>query len=163
MRVRVLAVSFLLAVTTAAVHANAGKLTQIRLQQEEIRRQTEVATGRYARFEDAELDKLRRAQGQVFELLDGVSDLDQLDATQRTELFNALETVKSVIAANEDDRQMCWREKRLGSHRMETHCATVRERAQLREGARDFKGEPSICGASAANATAASCTGPFGQ
>jgi hypothetical protein len=162
MKACVLVVSFLLAVSSSSVLANAGKLTQIRLQQEEIRKQTEGSTGRYVRFETGELAKLRKAQDTVFELLNGVSELSQLNATQQAELFNALESVKTVITANEADRQVCWREQRLGSHRVETRCATVAERQQIREGAHDWKSEPSICGRAAAGETTA-CVGRFGE
>lgn len=156
-------VSFLLAVSTATVYANAGKAVQIRQQQQEIRKQSETATGRYARFDETEKRKIYAAQDRVFELLADVNDVSQLDANQQVELFNALETVKAVIAANDADRQVCWREKKLGSHRIQTRCATVREQEQVREGARDWAGESSMCGPGAANATAASCTGRLGQ
>ncbi|HEU0306889.1 MAG TPA: hypothetical protein VFR30_07970, partial [Lysobacter sp.] len=124
---------------------NAGRLSQIRQQQQEIRDETERSTGRYVRFDKAELARLRDAQDKVFELLKGVTDPDQLSPAQQAELFNALETVKAVIARNDADRQVCWREKKLGSHRIETRCATVAERAQIRQGARDWHGEPSTC------------------
>ena len=164
MNVNTVLVSVLLAVSSASAHANAGKLAQIRMQQQEIRKQTEVSTGKYVRFEEAQLQKLRTAQDRVFELLAGVNDLEQLNPSQQVELFNALETIKAVIAANDADRQVCRREKRLGSQRFETLCSTVREQEQLREGARDFKGEPSICaGGAAPDATAASCVGRLGQ
>lgn len=162
MKACVLVVSFLLAVSSSSVLANAGKLTQIRLQQEEIRKQTEGSTGRYARFDTAELAKLRKAQDRVFGLLEGVGDLTQLNPSQQAELFNALESVKAVIAANEADRQVCWREQRLGSHRTETRCATVAERQQIRDGARDWKGEPSICGP-AAEGMPTACRGRLGD
>jgi hypothetical protein len=154
--VSTLLVSVLLVVSTASAHANAGKLAQIRSQQEEIRKESERSTGKYVRFEETEMQKLRSAQARVFALLNGVSDLDQLNSSQQAELFNALETVKAVIAANDADRQECWREKRLGSQRFETHCATVREREQLREGARDFQSDPAIC---SSGASSASCGG----
>jgi hypothetical protein len=156
---RVLAASFVFVIAVSSVHASAGKLTQIRLQQQEIRAESERATGRYSRFDRAELDRLHRAQDEVFRLLDGVNDLSQLSAGQQSELFNALETVKAVLAQNEDDRQVCWREKKLGSQRIETHCATVAERAEIRQGARDFHGQPSICGGGSPQATALSCEG----
>ena len=130
---------------SSTVLANAGRLSQIRQQQQEIRDETERATGRYVRFDKAELARLRDAQDKVFELLKGVTDPGQLSPAQQAELFNALETVKAVIARNDADRQVCWREKTLGSHRIQTHCATVAERAQIRQGARDWHGEPSPC------------------
>jgi len=145
MKASTLAAAFLLVVFSASVPANASRLAEIRQQQEEIRRQTEGADGRYVRFDKGELEKLRTAQDQVFELLDGVSELSELNPSQQAELFNALEMVKAVLAANEADRQLCWREQRVGSHRIETVCATVAERRQIRDGAQDWQGKPSIC------------------
>jgi hypothetical protein len=160
---RILAASLMvvlvLAVSTA--HASAGKLAQIRLQQQEIRKESERATGRYSRFDPAELQRLHRAQDEVFRLLNGVSELSQLNAGQQSELFNALETVKAVLSQNDGDRQVCWREKRLGSQRLETHCATIAERSQIRQGARDWHSQPSVCGQGSLQATALSCEGPI--
>ena len=150
MKASTLAAAFLLVVFSASVPANASRLAEIRQQQEEIRRQTEGADGRYVRFDKGELAKLRAAQDKVFELLDGVSELNELNPAQQAELFNALETVKAVLAANEADRQLCWREQRVGSHRIETVCATVAERQQIREGAQAWQGEPAPCAFGAA-------------
>lgn len=137
-----------LALSTIAFNAfaNAGKLSAILQQQREIREQSEVATGKYVRFEDTELTRMHRAQDRIFKLLEGVNDIERLAPDKRAELFNALEEVKSVIAQNEDDRQVCQREHKLGSTMKVTVCATVAERRSIREGAREWKGEPSICG-----------------
>jgi len=156
MKASTLAAAFLLVVFSASVPA-AGRLAEIRLQQEEIRRQTEDSDGRYVRFDKGELARLRTAQDTVFALLDGVSELSELRPSQQVDLFNALETVKAVLAANDADRQLCWREQRLGSHRIETVCATVAERQQIREGGQEWRGEPSICGSASAGATSQSC------
>ena len=157
MKASTLPAALLLVVFSASALAAAGRLAEIRLQQEEIRRQTEDSDGRYVRFDKGELAKLRTAQDTVFALLDGVSEVSELRPSQQVDLFNALETVKAVLAANDADRQLCWREHRLGSHRIETVCATVAERQQIREGGQEWHGEPSICGSASANATSQSC------
>ncbi|QNP41855.1 hypothetical protein [Lysobacter solisilvae (ex Woo and Kim 2020)] len=149
MNIRNLALSLSLSVVVlaaATAQANVGKLGLIRQQQQDIREESERATGRYARFDRYELERMHRAQDRIFQLLDGVTELDQLNAADKAELLNALETVKAVITQNDEDRQVCWREKTLGSHRFQTHCATVRERAQVREGGKDWHGSPTICG-----------------
>ena len=58
----------------------------------------------------------------------------------------SIEVVKAVISGNEADRQKCWREHKLGSTIPKTRCATIAEIQQIREGAEQWKGEPSICG-----------------
>jgi hypothetical protein len=144
MRNRILA-AIVLNMIVFNAFANAGKLAAIRQQQREIREQSEAATGKYVRFEQAELVRMHRAQDRIFKLLDGVDEIEQLAPDQRAELFNAIEEVKAVIAQNEDDQQVCRRERKLGTTMKVTVCATVAERRSLREGGRDWKGEPSIC------------------
>lgn len=138
-------VALALAAAASGAFANAGKLSAILQQQREIRQQSEVATGTYSRFERSELDRMHRAQDRIFKLLDGVSDIDQLEPQRQAELFNAIEEVKSVIANNEDDRQVCSREHKLGTTMKETICATVAERRGIREGGQEWKAEPGVC------------------
>ena len=126
--------------------ANAGKLAAIRHQQQEIREQSEIATGKYVRFEASELARLHGAQDRIFKLINGVDEIERLAPDQRADLFNALEEVKAIIAQNEEDRQVCQREHKVGTNRKVIVCETVAERRRVREGAHDWKGEPSICG-----------------
>lgn len=125
--------------------AQTEKVSRILAQQREIQRQAESATGAYARFDRSSLQRIETAQGKVFALLEGVKDLDQMTPHQRIELLNALGEVKAVIESNEDSRQECWRERKLGSMRHITRCATVAERRQARDGGRAWMGDPSVC------------------
>ena len=126
--------------------ANAGKLAAIRQQQKEIREQSEVSTGKYVRFQQSELARLHGAQDRIFKLINGVDEIERLAPDQRADLFNALEEVKAIIAQNEDDRQVCQREHKVGTNMKVIVCETVAERRRVREGAHDWKGEPSTCG-----------------
>ena len=126
--------------------ASADKVVQILSQQREIRSQSESSTGAYSRFDREALDRMHAAQDRIFVLLDGVSSLDQLNANEQVELFNSIEVVKAVISGNEADQQKCWREHKLGSTIPKTRCATLAEIQQIRQGAEDWKGKPSICG-----------------
>lgn len=137
-----------LAVTAvpALAWANADKLAMILQQQREIRSETESSTGAYARFGAPALGRIETAQDRIFSLLNGVNTLDQLNADQKVELFNALEEVKAVIAQNESNRQKCWRERKLGTSVKQTRCATMAELEQIRLDAQQWKGEPTICG-----------------
>lgn len=145
MAIRILA-TLALSMIAFTAFANAGKLSAILQQQREIREQSEVSTGKYVRFEESELARMHRAQDRIFRLLEGVDEIERLAPDKRAELFNALEEVKSVIAQNEDDRQVCQREHKLGTTMKVTVCATVAERRDIREGGREWRGEPSICG-----------------
>jgi TolA-binding protein len=145
MKKSVVALLVALCVALPAV-ASADKVVQILLQQREIRSQSESSTGAYSRFDREELDRMHAAQDRIFSLLDGVSSLDQLSASEQVEVFNSIEVVKAVISGNEADRQKCWREHKLGSTIPKTRCATIAEIQQISEGAQQWKGEASICG-----------------
>lgn len=125
--------------------ANVDKVGQILKQQHEIRRESEVSTGEYARFGSQALERMHVAQDRIFELLDDVSTVDQLDPDRKVELFNALEEVKAVINENEDNRQECWRERKLGTTMRTTRCATVAEMRAVRENTRDYLDSPTMC------------------
>lgn len=128
-----------------AAGANTDRIGLILEQQRDIRENLEKSDGAYARFQPVARERLSDAQDQVFALLAGVSSIEQLHPEQRKDLFNALEEIKAVIAANEDDRQDCRRTAKLGTHMRITRCATVAERRQLRQGAQDWQGEADIC------------------
>ncbi|TQD41013.1 hypothetical protein [Marilutibacter aestuarii] len=138
-----------LALASTLALASANKVGQILEQQREIREQTEGSTGDYARFEPRALARIEAAQDQIFSLLDGVSAVEQLHPDQQAELFNALEEVKAVLADNEDDRQHCWRERKLGTTMKETRCATVAEMRAVQEDTRNYLNRGQRCGASA--------------
>jgi hypothetical protein len=127
-------------------HANADKVAMILQQQREIRAESEQSTGEYARFGADTLDRMHSAQDQVFRLLDGKATVAQLRPDEQVELFNALEAIKAIIAENDENRQKCWREHKLGSTMKVTRCATLAELEHVRRDAQDWKGEPTICG-----------------
>lgn len=129
--------------------AQTEKVSRILAQQLQIQEQVESSTGSYSRFDRDARKRIEQAQRRVFALLDGVTDVEQLNAQDRADLFNALEEVKAVITNNDEDRQECWRERKLGSMRQITRCATVAERREAREGGRAWLGDPSLCSPSA--------------
>ena len=137
--------SALLLCAAFAASANVGRIDQIVQEQREIRAESERPTGAYARFGHSALDKMQRAQDRIFELLDGVQTLEQLDRQEQVELFNSLEEVKAVLAENDRDRQICRRERKTGTTLRETRCATVAERENLTKDAREWTGDSAIC------------------
>lgn len=145
MRVPVFFTVLLLSALTPAF-ASADKVVQILNQQRDIRSESEGSTGAYSRFDREALGRMHAAQDRIFALLDGVSSVEQLDDRQQIELFNAIEEVKAILLDNDADRQTCWRERKIGSNRPQTRCATVAELQQIRQGAEDWKGKPTICG-----------------
>lgn len=148
MTLRSLCAAAILLLASPVVLANASKPALILQEQHQIREELENSDGAYARFQPRARERMFRAQETVFRLLEGVSSVEQLHPRQRTDLFNALQTIEAVIAANELDRQVCRREPKLGTHMRVTRCATVAERRRIEQGAQDWKGEPSVCGVS---------------
>jgi len=93
-----------------------------------LRARLEKHSGEYAHFDDNAIRKMERAQDRVFEMLSGVSSLDQLNPEQKIDLSNALDEVKAVLLANEDQRVICHMERRTGSNMMQRRCETVEQR-----------------------------------
>jgi hypothetical protein len=92
-----------------------------------------------------EKQRLYRAQDEMFSLLEGRRSVDELSTDQRIALYNAQEVVSSVLLEAELDREVCKREKVLGSHRSSLVCTTVREQRQMKEMARDMLLAPRVC------------------
>ncbi|KAB8192511.1 hypothetical protein [Marilutibacter maris] len=137
--------ALVLGLVSVTAVANVDKVGQILKQQHEIRRESEVSTGEYARFGSRALGRMHSAQDRIFDLLDDVSTVDQLGPDQKVELFNALEEVKAVISENEDNRQECWRERKVGTTLRTTRCATIAEMRAVREDTRSYLDSPATC------------------
>jgi len=104
-----------------------------------LRERLEKHTGEYARFDDNAIRKMQRAQDRIFQMLSGVSSLEQLNPAQRVDLSNALDEVKAVLLANENQRMICHLERRTGSNMITRRCETVEQReANAREANRQI-------------------------
>jgi len=93
-----------------------------------LRDRLERHNGEYARFDANAVARMERAQDNVFAMLRGVNSLDQLSPNQRTELSNSLDEIKSILLANEANRQICHRERKTGSNLIELRCESVADR-----------------------------------
>jgi len=93
-----------------------------------LRDRLERHNGEYARFDANAVARMERAQDNVFAMLRGVDSLDQLSPNQRTELSNSLDEIKSILLANEANRQICHRERKTGSNLIELRCESVADR-----------------------------------
>ena len=105
-----------------------------------LRDRLERHSGEYARFDANAVSRMERAQDNVFAMLRGVNSLDQLSPNQRTELSNSLDEIKSILLANEANRQICHRERKTGSNLIELRCETVAQReAHARDSAETMR------------------------
>lgn len=145
MKASVWVIALLTGLASVTAIASVDKVGQILQQQREIRRESETSTGEYARFGSKALERMHSAQDRIFKLLGDVSTVDQLDPDQKVELLNALEEVKAVITENEDNRQECWRERKLGTAMRTTRCATVAELRAVKEDTRGYLDRAVMC------------------
>ncbi len=73
---------------------------------------------------------LAAAQAELRGILEGRATMGELDADAKLRVFNAHEKVLALVTRAEDERLVCEQKKRLGSHRHQLVCRTVK---QLRE------------------------------
>jgi hypothetical protein len=116
------------ATTPAASPQAPETVASILATQHGLRDRLERRSGEYSRFDDNAIRKMERAQDRVFEMLSGVDSLDQLNPTQRVDLSNALDEVKAVLLANENQRMICHMERRTGSNMITRRCETAEQR-----------------------------------
>ena len=91
---------------------------------------------------------VRRAQAEVFKLIDGKDQLDALTIDEKVRLENALERINAEIRGTRlagEDQQVCWRERTTGSMVEVTRCGTREEIDEARRGARAFMEKPRVC------------------
>lgn len=104
-----------------------------------------------SRLSPRERALVREAQSEVFALAEGRHSLSDLNSEQQARLANALELIRATVHGEqvaEAERQVCWRERKVGSQMMVTQCGSQREVAEAREGARGFMQRPRVCVAS---------------
>lgn len=146
MNLRLCAAIVVVGVMTALPPVKAAEsLADIRQQQTQLR--DDLANGVLALDADKR-QTVDEQQHVVFDLIDGKHEVRELNPAQRVELKNALETINAALSQTqtaEDDREVCWQEKRTGTKLVTTVCGTVRERRQAKEGARDYLQRPRLC------------------
>lgn len=121
----------------ASVDRNVLQAEAIRSQQAEIRSGVESRTGRYQDLPADTRSQLLTKQVEVLRMLEGKQSTDDLNESQKTEVFNALEWIEAAINKTDDDRMVCERRQILGSTRKERVCKTVAQMREEREAARN--------------------------
>jgi len=100
----------------------------IRDQQAAIRADAIAKKGRYADMDQATRDRLLKTQDKALALLDGKSSSKELSVPDQLLLFNSLEEISAIVNKAEEERMVCERVRRVGSHRTENICKTVAQR-----------------------------------
>lgn len=123
----------------AAAAANQGGVLfdDIRTQQAEIRAGVVAKSGRYRDMAESTRNELLMRQTRMLAKIDGKKVPDELEQTQRTEVFNDLEWIEAAINRAEDERMVCEYTKTIGSNRKQRVCRTAEQMREDRERAKD--------------------------
>jgi hypothetical protein len=148
MKRHVLLAAFLFVLATGQAIANARvDLKVILNQQNSINRQIDESPDGLG-IDSGQLDRLRSAQRTVNEIAVKKSSLDQLSPADQLRLRNALGEVYAILKGTrvaQEQRDVCWRERKIGSQIQSTRCATFEELLLTREGARAFMEDQQVC------------------
>ena len=151
MKRHLLLAAFLFALATGQAIANARvDLKVILNQQNSINRQIEESPDGLG-IDSLQLERLRNAQRIVSDIAVKKSTLDQLNPGDQMKLRNALGEVYAILKGTrvaQEQRDVCWRERKIGSQIQTTRCATFEELLLSREGARTWMEKPKVCSGS---------------
>jgi hypothetical protein len=86
--------------------------------------------GGYGRLERGSEARLAESRQVIGDLLKDVRDPRELPPDQRIALFNAHQTIESILNKQDKDRVVCTRERKTGSRVGVTECLTVAEREE---------------------------------
>jgi hypothetical protein len=90
----------------------------------------------YSEISNEHSRQVRVSLDRISELLAGKATAADLHGGAQVEAFNEQELVNSLLTkAHDDSRLVCRREKRTGSNRYTSECATVAERRRARDDA----------------------------
>ena len=140
--------AFVLVLAAGQAMANARIDLKVLLNQQiSINRQIEESPDGMG-VDSLQRDRLNRAQRVVTDIAVKKRTLDQLNPADQIRLRNALGEVYAILKATrvaQEQRDVCWRERRTGSQIQSTRCATFEELLLAREGARAWLEDPPTC------------------
>ena len=140
--------AFLLVLAAGQATANPRVDLKVLLnQQNSINRQIDESPDSMG-IDSAKLDQLRRAQRTVADIAVKKSTLDQLNPADQIKLRNALGEVYATLKGTrvaQEQRDVCWRERKIGSQIQTTRCATFEQLLLTREGARNWMEKSQVC------------------
>lgn len=135
-----------LVVAVPAAFANSNRPTTIDTdqpvkdiieQQQRIRADVTAVRNGWDEISQAQRETLLRQQDQVFIMLEGKQTIADLAPQRQVEVANLLESIKATITGVEDERRICTRERKVGSHFPARVCRTVGQIRREREATRD--------------------------
>jgi len=129
----------------ASVDSRVLMLDDIRTQQHEIRDGVEAGTGRYKDLSASQRSELLNKQARMLQTIEGKHSTEDLNAEQKTEVFNTLEWIEGVVNNEGEERMVCERRPVLGSTRKERICKTASQWREEREAARNMMDSRGAC------------------
>src|SRR5687768_3553675 len=85
-----------------------------------------VSGGRFAEISDDARAQVAQAFDRMQSVLEGKGSMDELRQDDRVALINDQELINALLTqAKIDSRQVCKRERRVGSHRLTSTCRTA--------------------------------------
>ena len=106
--------------------------------QHALRDKLESRTGEYSKFDESSVHRMEADQDKIFHMLAGVTSMDQLNESQKIDLSNSMDAIKSTLLAQQNDRMICHIEHKIGSNLTERRCETVSQRAARTREAEQF-------------------------
>ena len=115
--------------------------------------QATLADGKtYSEISRQDAEAVKQALDRIAGHLQQAGTLQALDAATQSSLLGDQELVNRLLSkAGENSRQICVRERKLGSNRITSHCTTVAERRRQTEAARNSLQDAQRTQAPAAN------------
>jgi hypothetical protein len=98
----------------------------------------EAEKGSYGRIPRPELDRLRTAYATMGRLLEGRDTAQTLPTREKVELFNAQETISSILKGEFASAVICERNRSTGSNIRNTRCVKRGDREKRREDSQDY-------------------------
>lgn len=97
--------------------------------------ETELANGEtYSEIASKDRETVNEALRRISGALAGHDGVAGLSDAEKSAVFNDQELINNILTqANADSRLVCVREKKVGSHRTTTQCATVADRRRAAE------------------------------
>ena len=110
-----------------------------------LRADLEGNSKKFSHIKDSSKRELYRAQDKMLDMLKGKKTIDDLSEYEKVEVYNLQEEIASILVGAEDDRQVCERSDRMGSHFKDVKCMSKRDRDRARDDYRDLLLFPHTC------------------
>ena len=110
-----------------------------------LRADLEGDSKKFAHIKASSKRDLYRSQDRMLEILKGKQTIDDLNADERVTVYNLENEIAAILKDADDDRPICERTARVGSHFKDVDCRTKHERDLDRSVARQELLFPRTC------------------